>query len=271
MNFDRSKFQHLFLDLDGVIYNGREKTDPRLIFTLDRLKEVGIRCSVITARPLALCKRAIDELPCDLFACDSGATLYSSVENSFHRQYLLSATTLKKIFSVLETLSAGKRIGLASGNEYYCSDEMRSFLRDYHEINQLGPLQECPEVASSFCIRDLSALELRQIKETLKEEMIEVRQQDSLSSVITFRAPGIDKGTAVTEISSLLGISSSNTVMVGDSEDDHPAFKRVGFAAAPSNAVNSVKQMVHFTAQAPYQAGLLEIIHYLWNEHLAIE
>lgn len=271
MNFNRATFQHLFLDLDGVVYNGKEETDPRLISALCQLNEVGIRCSVITARPLALCARAAEELPCDFFACDSGATLYSSTDKDFHRQYWLPATVVKAVFSVLKTLPSGKRIGMAAGSEYHCNSEMRSFLNDYHGIDGLSSLQASPEVVTSICIRDLSALELHQIKEVVKEVTIEVRQQDSIYSVMTLRTPGIDKGTAISEISSLLGISSSNTVMVGDSDDDHAAFMKAGFSAAPSNASDSVKQVVHFTAQAPYQAGLLEIIHHLWAEHLAIE
>lgn len=58
---------------------------------------------------------------------------------------------------------------------------------------------------------------------------------------LDFVAPGIDKGFAVRALSVTTGIPLTETVTLGDMENDVPMFRQSGFSVAMGNATDSVK------------------------------
>lgn len=78
----------------------------------------------------------------------------------------------------------------------------------------------------------------------------------------------MDKGRGIAFLASQVGIAPENMLGVGDSDVDLPFLKRVGYAAAPSNANESVKQLVHYISPYPTSDGVRDILrHFSLNAY----
>jgi 3-deoxy-D-manno-octulosonate 8-phosphate phosphatase KdsC-like HAD superfamily phosphatase len=79
---------------------------------------------------------------------------------------------------------------------------------------------------------------------------------------VELRPRGIDKGSGAHRIAELLDIPLAAMAGVGDSDPDLSFLDGIGigFSAAPANATPNVRRAVEYVAQAPFGAGLLEIV-----------
>lgn len=53
------------------------------------------------------------------------------------------------------------------------------------------------------------------------------------------------------------GLQDHEVAYIGDDDPDIPVLKRVGFSAAPANAMRSVKNVVDYVCKAPGGAGVM--------------
>ncbi len=71
---------------------------------------------------------------------------------------------------------------------------------------------------------------------------------------------GIDKGSALEDFASLIGIDLSETVMVGDSNNDLPALEKAGLAIAMGNSPDEIKVKCDLTVADNNNGGCEEAI-----------
>jgi hydroxymethylpyrimidine pyrophosphatase-like HAD family hydrolase len=85
---------------------------------------------------------------------------------------------------------------------------------------------------------------------------------DLVSSVscINVLPRGVDKGRGLEFLAEQTGFRLAEMLGVGDSEVDLPFLDRVGYSAAPANAVPAVKRMVHYVAPRPAVDGVHDIL-----------
>lgn len=67
---------------------------------------------------------------------------------------------------------------------------------------------------------------------------------------------GIDKGTAVRDVASLLGYSVADTIAIGDSDNDTAMLKAAGISVAMGNAIHGIQAFCDFTTTDIHQDGL---------------
>jgi hydroxymethylpyrimidine pyrophosphatase-like HAD family hydrolase len=77
---------------------------------------------------------------------------------------------------------------------------------------------------------------------------------------------GIDKGTGLEWLAQVTGINPADMGGVGDSTGDIDFLRRVAHPAAPANATDNVKAMVHYVSPLPDAAGLHDILDYWLSE-----
>jgi hydroxymethylpyrimidine pyrophosphatase-like HAD family hydrolase len=70
------------------------------------------------------------------------------------------------------------------------------------------------------------------------------------------------KGKGITFLARQIGIAPENILGVGDSDVDLPFLQIVGYAAAPSNANQAVKQQAHYVSPYPTSAGVRDILRH---------
>ena len=67
---------------------------------------------------------------------------------------------------------------------------------------------------------------------------------------------GIDKGTAVRDVASLLGYAIADTIAIGDSDNDTAMLKAAGTSVAMGNAIHGIQAFCDFTTTDIHQDGL---------------
>ncbi|UZE92163.1 MAG: phosphoglycolate phosphatase [Methanosarcinales archaeon] len=70
----------------------------------------------------------------------------------------------------------------------------------------------------------------------------------------------INKGIGLKKVAELLGLSTQDTVAIGDSENDIEMFNVAGFKVAVGNADPRLKQMASLVTKGKYGAGVAEAI-----------
>jgi 3-deoxy-D-manno-octulosonate 8-phosphate phosphatase (KDO 8-P phosphatase) len=75
-----------------------------------------------------------------------------------------------------------------------------------------------------------------------------------------------DKLSVYGQIKAKLNLEDAHVAYIGDDEFDLPVLERVGFSAAPADAVEAVRRRVHYTCRRSGGAGAVrEVIDLLMN------
>lgn len=80
--------------------------------------------------------------------------------------------------------------------------------------------------------------------------------------------PGINKASGLERALLEMGLSSRNTVGVGDAENDHAFLKVCEFSAATANALPALKKVVDLVLKKDHGAGVVELIDHLIESDL---
>jgi Cof subfamily protein (haloacid dehalogenase superfamily) len=87
-----------------------------------------------------------------------------------------------------------------------------------------------------------------------------VELANSYPHYLEVSAAGVDKGSALARVASVLGVPRSAVLAVGDGENDLPMLRYAGLAAAVANAAPAVRQAVTLLAGAPFGDGVAELV-----------
>ena len=80
---------------------------------------------------------------------------------------------------------------------------------------------------------------------------------------IEIGSPLADKGMALTELASALGIVKEEILAIGDSDNDIGMLKAAGKAVAMGNAEKSVKSIAHLVTGSNHEDGAADVIEKL--------
>lgn len=86
-----------------------------------------------------------------------------------------------------------------------------------------------------------------------------------LDSLVAYHVvnEGVDKGSAVLKVLSLLGADPAEAAAVGDAPNDIEMLKAVGFPVAVGNACDEVKELARFVARKPGGWGFVEVAKHI--------
>ena len=77
--------------------------------------------------------------------------------------------------------------------------------------------------------------------------------------------PGVNKASGLKVALEQLRIAEADTVGVGDAENDHALLEMCGLGVAVANAIPSLKERAGWVTQAPYGAGVTELMEAMRN------
>lgn len=97
---------------------------------------------------------------------------------------------------------------------------------------------------------------------SLDEEMLPITEgrlcvSYSSNRYVEFNRLGVDKGTALLKLASLLDIAPEETIAVGDNFNDLAMLEKAGLSVAAGNAVPEVKAVCDYVCQATHNDGVL--------------
>ena len=126
----------------------------------------------------------------------------------------------------------------------------------------LNPASRIWGVAELF---DLEKLVQNTLPESFRRDISVTHSQ----SAVDITPCGIDKGTGLEFFVQHTGIPIEQIVIVGDSSGDIPGLLLAGHPACPSNAMQSVKELVQnrggYVASASHALGVVEILKYYFE------
>jgi HAD superfamily hydrolase (TIGR01484 family) len=71
---------------------------------------------------------------------------------------------------------------------------------------------------------------------------------------------GVDKGSALSALLDMLGLTRGDVAGIGDTEGDLPLREVVGFFACPANATEPIKAIADYVSPYPLLEGVLDIL-----------
>lgn len=109
--------------------------------------------------------------------------------------------------------------------------------------------------------------DLPRAREILNEGNLNVDLVDS-GFAIHIKNGHINKGVGLKKVAELLGWSTQDLVVIGDSENDIEMFNVAGFGVAVGNADPKLKQMATLITKGEYGAGVAEAIETIESSFL---
>ena len=289
------------LDLDGTLLNHEGRISPRTREAIAAAVAHGVTVVAATGRPLGNLPPVVAQMPGLRYAITSNgaavwdlgadplSAVYSRYSNAAeHRttepvclvRRLMAVETAREVFAVFMDYEGG--MGVFS-NGYSIKDQhsvdfMAARLARLHstEIRQ-------PNDGRFLVVRDLNEWMSRHAHEVEKQCLFFADQSRIPEALARFRAmpgievvqgspenaevtaAGVDKGEALLALADTLHIPRTQTLAVGDSENDRAMLEKAGISAAMANGMPEIKAMADLVSEADCDhdgvAELFERLH----------
>jgi Cof subfamily protein (haloacid dehalogenase superfamily) len=246
-------------DVDGTLVTSQKRLTERTRQAVAALHAHGIGFTVVSSRPVFGLSMLIDALGIDLplAAFNGGAVVQPDLTLVTERR--IEAKLAAEIIGFLETRRLG--VWLFTNEEWLTRDPGGA-----HVSHETITVQKRPTVVENFDAALDRVLKIVGVSDDFARlEAIEGDARRIFATQATaarsqryyldFVAPGIDKGAAVRELSSAIGVSLAETVTLGDGENDMPMFRQSAFSIAMGNADDAVKREAHEVTLANDEDG----------------
>lgn len=257
-------------DLDGTLMAPDHMTvTQRTKNALLAAHEKGIKIAVATGRTLSFTDSVTAQIPfADYVVSSNGAAVYDRNAEKYVYSTLIPNKDVIEAVEFLNTLPVHYHIYL-SGRIYIQNSAMsftadtglpEAFLKDF-----LSRVEFCDSLTEVIGSNDAEVIDVFSMGEH-EEKIVEFFENRKLVMTSAVRgelaatAAGADKGTALSGLSMVLGITADEVMAFGDAENDCPMLEFAGLsfamenggeicksaakAVAPSNAVDGVAQMI---------------------------
>ncbi|MBO0441727.1 HAD superfamily hydrolase [Enterococcus sp. DIV0212c] len=257
------------IDIDGTLLDSNRKISPKVKETLQKANESGISIVLCTGRPLPGVKEQLAEL--DLYGDNdyvityNGSLVQATKSNEIISQYSLSYDDFleielmsRKVGAHLHTIddqaiyTANRDIGKYSVHEAYLVDMPLK----YRAVDEMTP--------------DMSFIKMMMIDEPeILDKAISQLPEDFVNKYTTVKSTEFyyeilnkeaSKGNALAKLAEHLGISQSETMAIGDNENDLSMIEYAGIGVAMGNATENVKQAADVQTTSNDEDGVAEVL-----------
>lgn len=264
----------VFFDVDGTLLNSDKKVTPLTRFTLELLKEQGVKLCIATGRPilsarLAMKLHGIDHLLSG-YVCNNGTDTLNLVSNVHQQQHLLLRGDVMKILNHVKSLNLNAMI---YGKDQLFAFQMDATIDRISEQNQLEAVitdlynldfETTPKVL--FIVNEETS---SQIHEFMEKNPLEGYQSFiSQSDLFEFVLDKAGKGKGVIALAAEFGFESKDIMAYGDAENDHEMIQLVAHGVAMRNGDDMIKSIAQEVCASNDEDGVAySLIHHY---HLSV-
>lgn len=288
------------LDLDGTLLNRRSQITPRTRSAVLTASQQGVVVVPATGRALATLPPEVAQLPGVRYVLttngaavwDLGSEPMSSVCSRYadaeKRQITQPVCLLQRLFPPQKAREVFGLCQQYEGELTVFSDGRAIKDRESQDLAAARMARHCsteadqpydgrftvvPDLAEwmsreahaieKFCLFFGSAEKAQAALPAFRQlKGVEVVQGSPDNVEVT--AQGVDKGEALLALADQLGIPRSETMAVGDSENDRALLEKAGVSAAMANAMPSIQALADYVSQADCDAdGVAELFEKL--------
>lgn len=288
------------LDLDGTLLNRRSQITPRTRSAVLTASQKGVVVVPATGRALATLPPEVAQLPGVRYVLTTNgaavwdlgsepmSAVYSRYADAEKRQITQPVCLLQRLFPPQKAREVFGLCQQYEGELTVFSDGRAIKDRESQDLAAARMARHCsteadqpydgrftvvPDLAEwmsreahaieKFCLFFGSAEKAQAALPAFRQlKGVEVVQGSPDNVEVT--AQGVDKGEALLALADQLGIPRSETMAVGDSENDRALLEKAGVSAAMANAMPSIQALADYVSQADCDAdGVAELFEKL--------
>lgn len=242
------------LDLDGTLLNRDRGISPRDREALLKAAELGVHIVPVTGRPIAGLPEALNDITIDCTITSNGATVCRSGEAviTHHFSGETCAELLRRFngrYHIAEIFIGGmgyedERSYRNTAAQFEFTPIMEYFRKSRRVVKDVYALLEGADVEELAVMCE----NVEQCDELLSELKVfpTLKAARPMPSYLEIMAADGGKGTALSELGSMLGIRTEDIMAIGDSDNDADMLMKVGVPVAMGNAAESLKAIAAY-------------------------
>lgn len=261
-------------DIDGTLLDTTHQLQPEVIAAVQRYQEAGGHFVLDSARPVAGILPIADQLGTALpIAALNGALVVARHPqrpdqlDTLLEQPLPTALPARLI-QLIQTNTRPISISLHAGTRWLVAahdqwSEQESAILGFHpEVTPLLPLASSgTPIHKILCMGEPDAID--ELNHRLSQSHLELSVSRSKPTYLELTAPGVAKSTALRHLADYWQLPLSQTMAIGDGENDLPMMQAAGLGVAMGNALPTVKASIKTQVADNNHAGVAEAIqHY---------
>lgn len=262
----------LFLDLDGTLLNDEREISAGNRAALQKALDAGHRVVITTGRPLASAKIQNERLGltgegCYIIAYNGGMIYDCGAQKAIYENYLPADVAVRAV-RICNSIDIHAQTYddthiLVEPNHHPDAVEKYSHFAGlpYRQVDSFEDTigSGVPKVlVISYGDRPKLELAGKMLRQALAGEADCFFSSKSFMEVVT---PGLNKGTAITRLCSLLGIPVADSIACGDQENDLVMIKTAGIGVAMANGIDVVKEAADYvTHNDNNHDGIAEVV-----------
>lgn len=262
------KYKALLLDIDGVLLNKEDDTDPKAWEAINNLIACGIQVSFVTSRPYGLASHLVKKISSNgIHIFENGNFIYEPKTRKAHKSKYLSRQLSKKIIESTEIHLGSIKIGYSLGDKFMVNENYFDNLKSYMPMNDYKKIDE--DLDNNYV-----SIWLKDIPTDLSKKIIEIAEnnahistyhQNKLLDSIFIHPKASNKLDGARELSKLTGISLKSSLFIGNDSDDICLAHEVGLSATPANALGELKKISDVVSNYEYSLSVCDIIQSVWR------
>ncbi|MBF0780998.1 MULTISPECIES: sugar-phosphatase [unclassified Granulicatella] len=260
------------IDIDGTLLNSQHEITPAVKSALQNAKERGIKIVLCTGRPLKGVQSLLKELELvedNQYVITYNGSLIQSTDGKLTiKEFALNAHDVLDIQNFSDELHTFYHV---VDQEYlYTTNCPVGKYTEYEarlvsmEIKQVDKLEE-KTYQKAMIVDEPEILDnvIRQLPETMKERYYCVKSAPFYLEILHKQA---NKGTALEVLADYLSIDLSQTMAIGDNNNDIDMIKVAGIGVAMENATDELKRYADCMTKSHNHDGVAYIVNQYVND-----
>lgn len=261
------KIKLICCDIDGTLVRD-DKTLSEVNKTAIRrvVNEIGIPFAIVSGRVYSAITPYYDELGFYNFASCLNGSLFCDKDGKI----LKSITLKKEVVEAILLIAKEYGVDTALISEFdWFTEKRKGFLYEnkrpiYRKDSIVAPLRSVLEnrMINKVLILEKNDFILKKLIKHLKEEIKDATIYYG-EPFVELMASGINKGTAINDISLYTGIMKDEIMALGDDYNDIEMLKEAAYSVAMGNSPDEVKRYAHFVTDSNENDGVAKAIESL--------
>lgn len=266
------QYKLIAFDMDGTLLNSQKKITDKTCEAIQKAIDAGIIVILNTGRCVAELEEYMDVLKnIQYINSTSGALVYDRKSDKDIYSSALDVDTVKAILDIVSSkdvmIDFLTRESIVQRDKIEKMEQYRmEVYRDMFERVTVkwedicGQYLEKPFPVAKLNIYHTSEEARNYTRQRIKELQLGVEMVNAETTSLEISAKGIDKGIGLEKLCQYLNISLSQTIVVGDADNDIGAMKKAGLAVAMGNANERIKELADVMVADNDHDGCREVI-----------
>lgn len=266
------QYRLIAFDMDGTLLNSQKKITDKTCEAIQKAIDAGVIVILNTGRCVAELEEYMDILDGIQYVnSTSGALVYDRKNDKDIYSSALDVNTVKRILDIVSTEDV--MIDFLTRESIVQRDKIEKMKQYDMEIYRdmfervtvkwedvCGQYLENPFPVSKLNIYHTSEEARNRTRKKIVELQLGVEMVNAETTSIEISANGIDKGIGLEKLCQYLNIPLSQTIVVGDADNDIGAMKKAGLAVAMGNANQRIKELADVIVADNDHDGCKEVI-----------